>query len=148
MAVTGHTWAALGVLFQAREFYFCEVERHEEFIGQMILEESAFWDRILNQEPPPADASDATKDALKRLYPDDDGTSVTLGDGSYLALDEKRSELDEQIKAMQEEKQGLDNRLKAAIGEATEAHLTNGTIYTLKADKRGVRSLRRKEARQ
>lgn len=142
-AVTGYSWGSFAVLVAGSEFYWCDVPRDQEFItGTLIPAERAFWERVIAKGPtPPADASDATLAALKRIYPDDDGGTVQL-DGEYLDDDIERQRIVPQLADLKAQQQGIDNRFKAAIGEASTGVLPNGRKYTYKARKDGVRVFR------
>ncbi len=142
-AVTGWRWGSFAVLVAGSEFYWCDVPRDDDFIdGTLIPAELDFWDRVKAGGPtPPADASDATLEALKRIYPKDDGETVAL-DGDLLLADAARQGFADIIKSTKEQLQGIDNRFKAAIGDATAGVLPNGRTYTWKARKDGVRTFR------
>lgn len=142
-AVTDWQWGSYAALCSGSSFYWCDVERDNDFIdGTLIPAVLDFWDRVQAGGPtPPADASDATLAALKRIYPEDDGATIAL-DGEYLFDDTKRQSFAEMLKDAKNQIQGIDNRIKAAMGDATYGVLPNGRTYSWKARKDGVRVFR------
>jgi len=142
-AVTGWRWGTFAVLVMGAEFYWKDVARDDDFIdGTLIPAELDFWDRVQAGGPtPPADASDATLEALKRIYPSDDGETVTL-DGEFLDDDIQRQKCAAIVAEGKGHLQSIDNRIKAAIGDATYGLLPNGRQYAWKARKDGVRVFR------
>lgn len=145
LAVTGYTFASVAVLFQGYQFKWVDVERNDEFIGELCQREEAFWQRVVSLDPPSPDSTAYSSAALARLYPESNGQTIELP-GEYLNLDDTRQDLVAEIAGLEKRKRALDNRLKAAIGEHEAGLLRNGITYTLKADKNGRRSLRRKTA--
>ena len=123
-----------------------QIYKDEAFISaELIPEEEAFWEKVLASTPPAADSHPATSKALTRMFPKDNGQGVPLG-GAFLHMDEERTIVDAEIKTLETTKKGIDNRIKEALGDNTEGILTDGTIYTWKANRNGTRVLRRKGA--
>ncbi len=148
MAVTGYQLASLGVLLVGCEFKWCDVVRNDAFIEEALVPACEhFWGVVEAGGPAPqVDGSEASRGALKKLYPNDSGVHVTLS-GEFIDLAEQRATLKETLKAGKEELTLLENRIKAEIGgqEATFAALPGGGEFSWKADKNGVRTLRYKE---
>jgi len=146
-AVTGYSWGSFAVLVSGCEFFWCDVERDDDFIDNILIpEEAAFWQRVENGGPtPPTDASKATTDALKRLFPTDNGETVILP-REFDDDDRERLEILAQERSLKESKAAIDNRLKAAIGDASYGVLPNGRTFTYKANKNGARALRAPKA--
>lgn len=135
LAVTGFQWASVAVLFGGSEFFWIDVERDEKFIATLTAAEAAFWQAIIDREPPPAEATDADRAILAKLWPKDSGELVTL-DGSFMDLDDRREELKAQARGIDKELLGIENILRQAIGEASFAILPNGTCYQYKVEPR------------
>lgn len=131
LAVTGMEWGTLCVLIGGQKLRWFDQERNERFIKAMADAEAAFWEKVLSQTPPPLDGSEATAEIITRLYPRDTGESVALPPDA-LEWDTRLCEIKAQLKALEEEKRLLENRIKAAIGEASIGVLADGTIYTHK----------------
>lgn len=142
-AVTDWQWGSYAALCSGSSFYWCDVERDNDFIdGTLIPAELDFWERVQAGGPtPPADASDATLEALKRFYPEPNGETVAL-DGEFLDDDQGRQAIAKQLAFTKSLIQGIDNRIKAAMGDATYGVLPNGRTYSWKARKDGVRVFR------
>lgn len=110
------------------------IPRCEESIARIIAEGSAFWARIQVEEPPEPVANDA--ESLAILHPEDDGSSIVLGDAEWLELDEQLCRIKAGEKVLKGRRKALEVRLRAAIGDATEAVLGDGTAYTHKLQHR------------
>jgi putative phage-type endonuclease len=137
LIVTGWTWGSLAVLIGGQKFRYLDLERNDRFCAFLVEREEEFWDRVQREDPPPVDASDSTREALKRLYPQDSGEKIALP-GDALEWSCRRVELKEQIKTLQQELQGIDNQIKAAIGEATFGVLPDGSGFKYAIQKRAA----------
>lgn len=146
-AVTGFKWGSFAVLTMGSEFFWCDVERDDGFIDETLIpREAELWSRVLAKGPTPSpDATQATLDALKRLYPRDNGETVELG-GDFLDMDAERQTIAVELSRLEVDKRGIDNAIKAKLGDATAGVLPNGRTYTWKARKDGVRVLRAPKA--
>ncbi len=142
-AVTDWQWGSYAALCSGSSFYWCDVERDNDFIdGTLIPAVLDFWERVQAGGPTPsADASDATLEALKRFYPEPNGDTVPLA-GELLEDDVQRQISAEIVSQSKDYIQGIDNRIKAAMGDATYGVLPNGRTYSWKARKDGVRVFR------
>lgn len=79
MAVLGFEKMYLAVIIGNRSFLWREIERNEDDIKRLICAEVIFWTEYIQKgREPDADGSSASADALKELYPDDDGESVDI----------------------------------------------------------------------
>ena len=146
LAVTGWGWGSVAVLFGGFggfHSHWVDVERNEDLIGYINEGEAEFMERVRSETPPDPDGHKATTEALKLLYPKPDETTIQLN-GDLHDVDYRRQEIAEQIKKLTEERAGIDNRIKAAIGSASVGVLGD-VAYHWRADKRGTRSLRRVE---
>lgn len=138
---------SFGVLTMGSEFFWCDVERDDDFInGTLVPACESLWKRVLNGGPTPSpDPSDATLEALKRIYKEDEGGTVEL-DGSFIDDTARREEIVDQLKDLKSEQQGIDNRVKHALGVHTYGTLPSGRRFSWKARKDGVRVLRAPKA--
>ncbi|MDR3765705.1 MAG: YqaJ viral recombinase family protein [Butyricicoccus sp.] len=132
MSVTGYAGAYIAVLIGGNTFRWKFVERDEELIAMLISLESDFWAHIQSETPPPLDGSDASAKFLSERFPNSlSQSSITLPDeANELLL--QYDEACEQIKAITEQKQQAENRLKQMLGEH-EAGTTGGRIVTWKS---------------
>ncbi|SFO83348.1 putative phage-type endonuclease [Amycolatopsis arida] len=115
------------------------IERDDDLIADLVDAAAEFWGYVQRDDPPPADASDTTRRALAR-WPAMPGETVELDPLWHKHL-ARRRELSEQIKALEVERAGIDNRLRAAMGPAEQAHLNGHRVASHKAPSKPVRSL-------
>jgi predicted phage-related endonuclease len=130
MVVLGIDWASFAVLIGGQKFAWCDVERNERFCAYLVEKEGEFVDRVRRGDPPPPDASDSTREVLLKLYPKDNKETVELDIPPQVA--ERRRALKEEEKRVEAELQAIDNKLKAAIGNATIGLLRDGTVFSWK----------------
>lgn len=135
LAVTGLQWGSFGVLIGGNRFHWMDVPRNDRFISLLIEKEEEFWDMVQRGICPEPDDSDSSKETLLRLYPQDTGESRALPP-EFADLKEQRQGLKVQIKALEEELQGMDNRIKAAIGDAAIGLLPDGSGFSWKKQHR------------
>lgn len=128
LAVTGLEKAYIAVLIGGQKFVWTEIERDEGIINEIIESEKDFWfNHVMKQVPPETDDSEATSDALNKLW------NVT--NENILTIDEEQNArfkamiaIDKQIKELQKEKRGHQNKLKELLGENEQ-----GQTYNFKA---------------
>lgn len=142
LAVTGWAWGSVAVLFQGRDFHYMDVPRDEEVIARINEAGERFWNRVQRLEDPDADGHTATTEALKRLYPQDSNPSSIELPPHFKALDESRCALDRQMAEIKAERDEIDNKIRAELKTHSVGYVGD-VSYTWKANKRGVRSLRR-----
>lgn len=131
LAVTGLEKAYIAVLIGGQKFVWTTIERDEEVIEEIIKSEKDFWyNHVLKQVPPETDESVATSDALNAMW--------NTTKESEMTIDEEQSSrfkalisIDKQIKQLQDEKRGHQNKLKELLGE-NEAGTTSGFKATWK----------------
>lgn len=133
MAVTGCTWGSVAVLIGGQKFRWCDVDRDDAYIADLMAKEKAFWQRILALDPPEPEAGD--RDTIARMYPQDSGAIVELS-GHFLGRDEELLIAKGQLSELKIRVDLLENRIKAAIGEASVGVLPNGVKYTYKTQAR------------
>lgn len=122
MAVTGADKYYLAVLVYSKDFLIFEIERNQELIDQLMENEKEFWEYVENQTPPPVDGLPTTDDALTLHYNKPESEDLTLTCGStisdYMALKDKRKELDQEIKLKEQE-------IKDQLGNTELGHTDN-----------------------
>ncbi len=115
LAVTGAQKCYLAVLIECRDFKIFELERDEDEIKALMDAEKAFWDGyVLTGKTPPVDGHSATSEAIKALFDTDAGETADLT--GMDALFEQRKALNEHIKSLKAELDGLDNQVKLMLG--------------------------------
>ena len=129
LAVTGQQAADVAVLLGGHQLEIHRIARDEAMIEQLIALERRFWDYVENDTPPPADGSDSADQALRSLFPQDDGEVIDLSHDvalsqAFVDLQRVRQTLDEAKK----EEARLKHRLQQAMGEATLATFPSGSL--------------------
>lgn len=115
LAVTGKSKWYLAVLIGNREFKWFTIERDEDEIKALMDAERTFKMYVDNDTPPVADGAQATTDTLKNLYPDSIDTAIGIG---FFERDlENYFQLKEQKKNIEQIIDGIENRIKAHLGE-------------------------------
>ena len=115
LAVTGAQKCYLAVLSECRDFRIFELERDEDEIAALMTEEKNFWERyVVPQTTPPRDGHSATTETIKELFDTDNGDSADLS--CFSDVLQQRKTLNEHIKSLKTELDGLDNRVKAYMG--------------------------------
>ncbi|GAB6070858.1 YqaJ viral recombinase family protein [Thiomicrorhabdus hydrogeniphila] len=127
LAVTGQKAADVAVLLGGQSLQIYRIERDDDLIERLIKLEQAFWNRVLNDTPPPADTSASSETALRILYPTDNGVVLDLShdesaNQSFEALLEIREQLDK-FKKLDAE---LKHQLQQMMGDASIARFKNG----------------------
>lgn len=141
MAVTGRPLGKLVPLFGGNRLQPYIIERDDRFIASMEQSVADWWARyVVGGEQPPADGSEACVRTLVRLHPDDSGAEVALG-REFEEVDRRLLEVKAQLAELGEEKDELENMVKAAIGSATFGLLTDGSRYSWKTQARKAYSV-------
>jgi putative phage-type endonuclease len=125
LAVTGFRWAAVAALVGGNRLKSWDVERNDDFIAELRIKVREFWSRVQAKTAPTTDGSEATARALKALHPRDNGCEVKLPDESatwWAALEAAKDE----EKGAKARKTDAENKLRAAIGDATFGVLPDG----------------------
>lgn len=131
LAVTGLEKAYIAVLIGGQKFVWTTIERDEEVIEEIIKSEKDFWyNHVLKQVPPETDESEATSDALNAMWNTTKESEMTIGEEQSSRFKALIS-IDKQIKQLQDEKRGHQNKLKELLGE-NEAGTTSGFKATWK----------------
>lgn len=135
MMVCGAQVGYLAALIGGNTFRWCKVERDDRFIELMLAAELEFLDRLRTGRPPEVDGSKETKEFLRKLYPKDNGQLVSL---PVEAMDwDAERERGKQIAAQGEAIMlAAENKLKAALGDASGGILPNGVSWTYKWQRR------------
>lgn len=135
MDVMGVTTAYVSCLFLAtQKIRHYTLTRDDTDITLMRARGLEFWQRVQSEDPPELDSHDATLAALKHLYPDVEG-----GEEAQVPEDlatRYRTACDA-VKRAQERKTGVENEIRAAMGNAkyaidpTGAKVATRSTYTV-----------------
>lgn len=129
MAVSNLAWGSFAVLIWGKGVRWFDVDRNDNFIEALTDTERDFWRRVEKGDPPPVDGSESTTEALKRLYPKDKGTAIDLP-ADAAALIRELHKLKAEKKATEGRVALLENTIKKAIGDASEARLNGRVVCT------------------
>lgn len=95
-----------------------DVERSDSAIGFMLALMDEFMGYVTRDEPPPPDASESSRDALLAMYPEHAADrAVRLTREQMATVAELRSRR-AQLAAIKEQTDGLENQLRAWMGDA------------------------------
>lgn len=129
MNVKGYDRMYLAILLFGEGLYIFTIERNESEQTALLDAEIAFWhDYVEAGVFPPADGSDSTAEAISVAF------GGTLDNGETVSLSKYDSDLSRleaikgQIKELDAEKQEIENRIKAEIGEATGGESENWIV--------------------
>ncbi len=129
-------WGSIAALIGGNRFLWADIERNNDFINGVLIPAAAeFWARVQAKEPPPIDGSESAKKFLAELYPVDKGTTIAL-DGTAIDWDAEIVETKKIISEAEARKTLAENQLKNAIGDNSAATLSNGVVWTFKAQSR------------
>lgn len=118
LSVTGWDFAWVAVLIGGQEYREYFVPRDEADIEAIDKAVDTFWnDFVLTGVMPQMTGNGNEGKALTEMHPDPTGDYVPVFDCDFPELSES-SELQREIKALQERKKMLDNEIKARIGDS------------------------------
>lgn len=127
LAVTGAQKCYLAVLIECRDFKVFELERDEDEIKALMEAEKAFWnDYVLTKRTPPVDGHNATSEAIKKIFSEEAGDSIDLS--GFADMFQQRKAVNEQIKNLKEQLDGLDNRVKVLMGSMSKGSCGNFSV--------------------
>ena len=117
MMVTGAKKWYLAVLVLNKDFMVFEIERDEDEINALAVSEAEFWKLVESKTAPIADGSTPTTDTISAIYPESDGSSVSLL--AYESELQQYMALTAQIKELEKLKDEMANKVKAFLGESS-----------------------------
>ncbi|AAO06098.1 endonuclease [Salmonella enterica subsp. enterica serovar Anatum] len=128
LMVTGKQVCVFGVLIGGDDFRIYRVERDEETIQAILEKEIAFWDRVINLNPPEA----TTVSDISLMFEKDAGSSIEA-DGKALALFNDLRDMKSRYKSLGEEIAVSEEKLKLYMQEHSILTLDGKTICTWKS---------------
>lgn len=126
MMVTGAKRWYLAVLVFGKEFYHYTIERDENEISALAKGEEAFWQYVLNKEPPPSDGEKSTGEAICAVYPESTDTLADLT--AYESDLRERTRLTAEIKELERLRNAADNRIKTFMANAGRGECPGYTV--------------------
>lgn len=134
MACRGRTWGSLGALMGGIAIADpVDMLPNPEFVEVALKAVAEFWWRVENRNPPEADAKPATRDAIRRLWPGDNGTAIAFTQEDQALVDaweaagERKGEAEERYDR-------LVNQLAVRLGDASEGRCPDGSSYRYHAE--------------
>ena len=112
LMVTGKQVCVFGVLIGGDDFRIYRVERDEETIQAILEKEVAFWDRVINLNPPDA----TTVSDISLMFEKDAGSSIEA-DGKALALFNDLRDMKTRCKSLEAEIAVSEEKLKLYMQE-------------------------------
>lgn len=116
MAITGKQRWYLAVLIGNKEFKWFTIERDEAEIAALMTAEAEFWELVKSDTPPAVDGTQATTEAIKTIYAENDDSVCDLTPFStnlrqFIALKQQIKELE----ALMDE---AANKIKLFMGDS------------------------------
>lgn len=129
LAVTGQQAADVAVLIGGQRLEIFRIERDDDLIERLIKLEHAFWQRVVSNTPPPADASASSARALRQLYPSDNHTTINLSE--EVESNKMFGELvnvRDQLNKLTDQESLLKHQLQERMGEHSIALFCDGKV--------------------
>jgi putative phage-type endonuclease len=130
LEVTGMDQGWVACLHQGRHLTLWPITRDPEIGEGLVAVAGDFWQRhVLGGEPPAVDAAPATSEAIARRFAVADPAMVadlTEIRGEILQL----QDVNEIIKGLDDAKNLCQNRIREALGNATEGQIDGQTVVT------------------
>ena len=118
MAVTGAKKTYIAALVGGNKFYWHEVKRDDEMIEKIIAMEKYFWEvYVLGGMEPVPDGSESTTKYFNEKFKNSNGETIELPEEVISVCDEYER-ISEQIKALENEKNAMGNKIKGYMKEA------------------------------
>jgi putative phage-type endonuclease len=125
LAVLGAEWGTLCCLIGGQKLVWFDQLLNGRFVEAMVEAEAEFWGRVQRGDPPPVDGTEATREALHRLHPEDTGETVALPPQAerWDRTIARARKAEGKLKTLRTE---AENQLKAALGIASYGLLPGG----------------------
>lgn len=133
IACTGAKQGVLAGMFPGYQLAHRDFNLDSELIDNImpILEE--FWfHNVLKQIPPDPTGLPGDGQAIKRLWPDDNGDTVLLDGVDWVVLANERDGLKASIKAAENRVKEIDTLFKGVIQDNSKIILMDGSSFSLK----------------
>jgi len=114
LSVTGSEIADVAVLIGGQDYRIYEIPRDDDLITNLIEAERAFWQRVLDKNPP----APTNNDDLKLIYSKDNGLAKETTE-EILDVWGTLKEVKAEIKQMLEQQEDLEFKLKKYMAEST-----------------------------
>ena len=138
LLVTGCTWGATDVMFGTQVVERFEFAPDPTFLALALPALKSFWDSVLLGEQPAPTGSTASRAALRRLHPNDNGLTVQLDDSVENEMQSYDIYRDE-VASNQAKVDAIENQLRAALGDNTFGVTPAGRWISWKTNAAGDR---------
>ena len=118
MAVTGKKRWYLAVLIGNKEFRWFTIERDEAEIAALMGAGRDFWELVKNNTPPAIDGTQATTNAIKAIYADNNENTVDLF--GYASDIDRYFAISKQIDELETIREECMNKVKAFMQDVLE----------------------------
>jgi len=135
IACAGFEWGCVTGKFPYYNLAWFDQLRNDDFLeaAYPVLEE--FWERVKYQDPPEPDELPNTIDIVKSMYPTEEGTTIKL-DFDYLNIADDWEQAKHTVNRAKEDANMYEAKLRAALKGNTFGLLSDGTVLSLKTQKR------------
>lgn len=128
LLVTGHAWVSFAVLIGGQVFRWADKPRSEKFLLLMAERLREFWRRVELLDPPAPGAAD--REILEALYPHATPEASVALPAEAATWDRDREIAISEIQKWQAVRDTVENKIRAAIGDATFGVLPGGGRYS------------------
>lgn len=147
LLVTGYPFASIACLLGGQKLVWCDVQRDEQYIRKIIYQGARFWQQVQDRTPPEPDSSRASLEALNRLYATPTEQIVELPADLQDEVDVLMN-LKEAKKNAEESITGIENKIKAALGNASVGYFPDRSGFSWKLQRRPEHTVKASEFRQ
>jgi putative phage-type endonuclease len=134
LLVTGEEKGTIAALLGGNRMVWADVPRDEVTIRKIVYQGERFWDRVMRRDLPAPDGTESSRRALQALYPQGSGTVVLPG--ATLEIVDRLEWLKVEQKRLSDERDEIENTLRAGIGGAELGVLTDGRSVSWKLQHR------------
>lgn len=133
LVVTGYGHAHVAVLINGNDDRYYRIDYDPLLAADVIAMEAAFWQRILDRDPPPLGTHKALAELMDARWLAREGERAEVDPAVVQPLLDRRSQFKEDIAGTEASVLGIDAELQALLGEAEIAVGPDGTVlYTWK----------------
>jgi putative phage-type endonuclease len=131
MLVTGAQRCLFGALTHGQRLVWEWVPRNEIAIQRIIVGGAAFWQRVLDRNPPSSDGHASDRKALANQATEDDAVELYEADidgllGSYQQWRTARLEADKEAKALKKAEEAAGNQIAQRLGHHRSGYTVTG----------------------
>ncbi len=140
LAVHGREWADIAVLFGGQGGFHMEqyrVERDQAFIDALVQAEQRFWKLVESETMPDLINHPSEKEALGRQWAGQEVEAYLVADVEMRTLASQLRQVRWDMGELDAEKEAVENKIKARMGENIGVQLDADEVLTWKPDSMG-----------